>query len=130
MRRREFLALLGAPGLAWSRAAAQTHRPLLLLVSHLPGASATFTLLRAGLVELGYIEGRNIEIDEHLGNPAELAADLGKHKVDVIFASAPQGVRAAVEATRSIPIVGFDLATRSGGGRLRAQFREDRKTTR
>ena len=31
--------------------------------------------------------------------------------MDVIFASGPQAVRTAVEATRNIPIVGFDLET-------------------
>ena len=67
-------------------------------------------MLRAGLADFGYVDGRNIAIDEHL-KPAELATDLLKRKVDVIFASGPEAVRAAVEATRNIPIVGFDLET-------------------
>src|SRR3954469_13595813 len=66
VRRREVIALLGALGSPWSRAAAQTTRPLLLLVSHLPGPSVTFALLRAGLADFGYVDGRNIAIDEHL----------------------------------------------------------------
>lgn len=111
MRRREVIALLGALGSPWSRAAAQTTRPLLLLVSHLPGASATFALLRAGLADFGYVDGRNIAIDEHLAKPAELATYLLERKVDVIFATGPQAVRTAVEATRNIPIVALDLET-------------------
>jgi len=111
MKRREFIALLGALESPWSQAAAQTTRPLLLLVSHLPGASATFALLRAGLADFGYVDGRNIAIDEHLAKPAELATYLLARKVDVIFATGPQAVRTAVEATRNIPIVGFDLET-------------------
>jgi len=111
VRRREVIALLGALGSPWSRAAAQTTRPLLLLVSHLPGPSVTFALLRAGLADFGYVDGRNIAIDEHLAKPAELATYLLERKVDVIFATGPQAVRTAVEATRNIPIVALDLET-------------------
>jgi putative ABC transport system substrate-binding protein len=66
-------------------------------------------LLRA-LAELGYVEGRNIEIEQRsaAGQPerlAGLAGELVRAKVDIIVASATPSVQAAMTATKSIPIV-------------------------
>jgi putative tryptophan/tyrosine transport system substrate-binding protein len=71
---------------------------------------------RQGLRELGYLEGKNVVIDHRyvegrtseplLDLAAEQAAELVKLKVDVIVTSpAPPAIRAAQQATRSIPIV-------------------------
>jgi putative ABC transport system substrate-binding protein len=65
---------------------------------------------RRGLRELGYVEGRNLVIEARYdgGNTAgltERAADLARLKVDVIFAASSTYVRAARQATRTIPIV-------------------------
>jgi putative ABC transport system substrate-binding protein len=65
---------------------------------------------RQGLKELGYVEGRNIVIEylyaegkvERL--PA-LAAELVRLNVDLIFTSGDAGVRAAKQASQTIPIV-------------------------
>ncbi|MGE5306109.1 MAG: ABC transporter substrate-binding protein [Alphaproteobacteria bacterium] len=64
-----------------------------------------------GLRELGYVEGKNIVI-EYRGDPErredrlpELAADLVRLKVDVIVALDPPAARAAMGATKTIPIV-------------------------
>src|SRR5262245_19632024 len=65
---------------------------------------------RAGLRELGYVEGRNIALEPRWAEgkydryPA-LAADLVRSKVDVIVAWSGQATKAAQEATRTIPIV-------------------------
>src|SRR5713226_10750536 len=64
---------------------------------------------RQGLRDLGYVEGRNVEIEyrdaegksERL--PA-LAAELVSLKVDLIVASAYQATLAAKNATKTIPI--------------------------
>jgi putative ABC transport system substrate-binding protein len=66
--------------------------------------------LRAGLRDLGYIEGKNLTIDYRWadGNAArlpELAAELAKQNVEVIVTHGPPGIRAAQQATSSIPIV-------------------------
>jgi putative ABC transport system substrate-binding protein len=63
-----------------------------------------------GLRELGYIEGQNIVIEyRHAAGRAErlpdLAAELVRLNVDVIVAGASQSVRAAKQATKTIPIV-------------------------
>ncbi|MDM0070670.1 ABC transporter substrate-binding protein [Variovorax sp. J31P207] len=64
---------------------------------------------RRRLLELGYIEGQNIElVIRHGDGPrqlAEHAADLVRSKVDVIFAGGPLPLDAARGATDLIPIV-------------------------
>jgi ABC-type uncharacterized transport system substrate-binding protein len=66
--------------------------------------------LRAGLRDLGYIEGRNVAIefrwaDGEYQRLPELAAELVRLKVDVIVTHAAPGTRAAMQATATIPIV-------------------------
>ena len=65
--------------------------------------------LRRGLVELGYIEGRNLTIEFALPDRADelpdAAADLVRRRVDVLLASGTPPVPAASRATRTIPIV-------------------------
>jgi len=65
---------------------------------------------RQGLRELGYVEGKNIVIDWRsadgkLDRLPALAAELVRHKVDIILTSGGAATRAAKEATRTIPIV-------------------------
>jgi putative ABC transport system substrate-binding protein len=67
-----------------------------------------------GLRESGYVEGQNIAFEHRYaeGRPEvfpDLAADLVRRKVGVIFARGPWAVPAAKRATRTIPIVGIDL---------------------
>jgi putative ABC transport system substrate-binding protein len=65
---------------------------------------------RRGLRELGYIEGRNVEMvyryaeGDYARLPA-LAADLVRVKVDVILGAGAPAVSAAQKATTTIPIV-------------------------
>jgi putative ABC transport system substrate-binding protein len=67
--------------------------------------------IRRALRELGYIEGQNIAIEyRHAkGNPdryPELTADLVRLKVDlIVVAGGTTPIRAAVKATKTIPIV-------------------------
>ena len=69
---------------------------------------------RAALRERGWIEGRNLVIDERYAEgrvdrlPA-LAAELARLGVDVIAASPTPAALAARDATRTIPIVGMGL---------------------
>src|SRR5262245_45748267 len=67
-------------------------------------------LLRQGLRERGYFEGKNIEIVHRYvqGNTdrmPSLIAELLEHKVDVLIVPNPTAIRAAQQATRTIPIV-------------------------
>ena len=64
---------------------------------------------RQGLRDLGYVEGQNIAIEYGLASSAdqlpETATELVRRKVDVIIASGTPPVKAAKNATRTIPIV-------------------------
>src|SRR5207302_1166173 len=81
MRRRDFVTLLGGAAVAWPRAAraqAPNSRPL---IGYLAGGrqAAVASLVRAfqdGLQELGYVEGRDLEIVYRFaeGRPERLAA--------------------------------------------------------
>jgi putative ABC transport system substrate-binding protein len=63
------------------------------------------------LVELGYVEGRNLIVEYRSDNQEELlaalAADLVQRPVNVIFAGGGLAIFAANSATTSIPIVFF-----------------------
>jgi len=65
---------------------------------------------RQGLRELGYVEGKNLQLEVRWGEgklerlPA-LAAELVRLKVDVIVAMTSPSVVAAKQATRTIPVV-------------------------
>jgi putative tryptophan/tyrosine transport system substrate-binding protein len=67
--------------------------------------------IRLALRELGYIEGQNIAIEYRyaegkVDRASELAAELVRLKVDIIVvASGDQWIRAAKNATKTIPIV-------------------------
>jgi putative tryptophan/tyrosine transport system substrate-binding protein len=110
MKRREFIALLGGvtvwPLAADAQLAKKVPRVGFLANVRSPATEA----FERGLRELGYVEGKNIVIEWRLAQgkferlPA-LAADLVSLNVDVIVAPAPLYIRAAREATGSIPIV-------------------------
>jgi putative tryptophan/tyrosine transport system substrate-binding protein len=67
--------------------------------------------IRQALRELGYIEGQNLAIEYRYGEGTgdrapELAAELARLKVDIIVvASGVSWIRAAKNATKTIPIV-------------------------
>ncbi len=68
------------------------------------------------LQELGYVDGKNIGFDiRSADGRAEalpgLAAALVQRNVDVIFVTGPAPIRAALAATRTLPIVALDQET-------------------
>src|SRR4030095_6385710 len=71
--------------------------------------------LRAGLRDLGYVEGRNLAIEcrwaegKYEQLPA-LASELVGLKVDVIVTHGTPGGQAAMKATTTIPIVAFAVS--------------------
>jgi putative ABC transport system substrate-binding protein len=65
---------------------------------------------RQGLHELGYVEGQNVVIEARYADGRferlpELAAQIVRLKVDVIVAAPTSAIRAAQQATRTVPIV-------------------------
>jgi len=115
MRRRNFIALLGGAA-AWSLGARAQPADRVYRIGYLGLASATaqaprMKALRDGLAALGYVEGKNIVIQERrlegaleLDQLAVLAAQLVDLKPDLIVTHGP-GVLAAKHATTTIPIV-------------------------
>lgn len=112
MRRREFIALLGGAGAAWplvARAERIARVGYLGLTSATSVQSIRIDAFREGLHNLGYVEGKNIQIefrfaDGDNGRLPGLVAELVGLNVDVIVAYAT-GVPAARRVTATIPIV-------------------------
>src|SRR5215471_13637436 len=115
MRRREFIRLIGGAAVAWPLATARAQQPeKIAKIGYLDIGPASaragrVEALRAGLRDLGYVEGKNITIEFHWADRVEqlpeLAADLVRSKVDVIFAISSTMVEPARQATSTIPIV-------------------------
>jgi putative ABC transport system substrate-binding protein len=122
MDRRAFLAgsatLLATPLAAGAQQAGKVYRIGNLAIAGPTDASppplANWESFQQGLRELGYVEGQNITFEHRYAHGRvdlfpDLAAELVRLPVDIIFARGPQAVTAAKNATRAIPIVGIDL---------------------
>jgi putative ABC transport system substrate-binding protein len=114
MRRREFITMMGGSAVAWSLAARAQQSAKLWRIGYLGfGSASSWTsqvdALRGGLRDLGYIEGKNIVIEfrwaERADQTFDLATQLVRMNVDVIFAPASTQVEPARRATNTIPIV-------------------------
>src|SRR5215470_6524292 len=94
---------------------AQALQPKVARIGFLGGASASFyaartNAFRQGLHELGYTEGKNIDIEYRYAEGKfnrlpDLAAELVGLKVDVIVAAPTPSVLAAKKASATTPIV-------------------------
>ena len=83
--------------------------------------SAYLAALRLGLRELGYVEGKNIQLelryaDGKLERLPELANDLGRLGVDVLVTAGSHVTRVVRKSTRDIPIVMAYAGDPVGGG--------------
>ena len=116
MKRRDFVALLGGAAAAWPLTAraqqAERMRRIGVLIGMADDAEgqARVKALQKGLLELGWIEGRNVRIDYRwTGGDATrartYAAELVKLSPDVIVAHTPPVIAAMRQASNSIPIV-------------------------
>jgi len=113
MDRRAFIAMVGGGILAGrlvseAQQSGQTYR-----IGFLAGTAADavpLPKLRAGLRELGYIEGKTIAFEYRFAEDNNdrlpgLAAELIRSKVDIIVAHGSPAIHAAKEATNTIPVV-------------------------
>jgi putative tryptophan/tyrosine transport system substrate-binding protein len=116
MRRREFITLLAGTAAAWPLAGRAQQPGKLPHIGVLVSASPPHPFADAfwrGLHALGYSEGQNIKVefrytDGRSDRAAEYAEEFVRLGVDVIVAHFTPAVTAAMEATRTIPIVMAD----------------------
>lgn len=140
MKRRNLLIAFGLSALASPLACfAQQQRPKvarigLLEATSSSGRASRAEALREGLRELGYVEGKNIVIEYRWAEGKYerlpgLAAQLVQLKLDVIVAASPPAIRAAQQATTTIPIVMCAAADPVGTGFVASLSRPGRNIT-
>jgi len=115
MDRRAFLAsaggaLLASPLAARAQQPGKVPRIGLLNVASASGSANDVGALRAGLRDLGYVEGRNIVVEFSWAEGKsdrlpDLAAELVRLKLDILVTPGTQATLAAKGATATIPIV-------------------------
>ena len=113
MKRRDFVAFLTS-AIAFPRLALAQDRPKLARVGFLgPAPAVNFVprvdALRAGLRELGYIEGKDLIFEfrwwERPDELSGLAAELVRSGLDVIVAPSSTETAILLAATRTVPVV-------------------------
>jgi putative ABC transport system substrate-binding protein len=113
MRRREFITLLGRAAVAWPLAAGAQEPGRIYRLGGLtpsPRDAPHYAALFDELRRLGFIEGQNLTIDWRgyelrTEQFPDIAVELVKAKSDVIFCAGDVAVRAAQQATATIPIL-------------------------
>ena len=127
MKRREFITLVGGAAAVWPLAARAQQPAKVARIGYLgirPAAASAIWIeaLRAGLRDLGYVESKNFVIEfrwaETVDQLPELAAELVRMNVDVIFANSSTFVEPARQATKTIPIVFSNHADPVGIGHV------------
>jgi putative tryptophan/tyrosine transport system substrate-binding protein len=116
MRRREFITLIGGaivpctfPAIA--QEAGRTYRVgMLFPFPRDAGEAVEITAFSDELRRQGFIEGQNLVIDyrawaPHVDLISVYAADLVKGRPDIIAVGGPVAVRAAQQATKTIPLL-------------------------
>jgi putative tryptophan/tyrosine transport system substrate-binding protein len=122
MDRRIFIAWAAGNlvGVAFAaRAQALRTVPTIGFLGPPPSAGGLVQAFQRGLLDFGYVEGRNIKVEYRYtdvalqGNPqlmAQLANELVSLKPDVLVVSVTEAALAARNATRTIPIVMVSVA--------------------
>jgi putative tryptophan/tyrosine transport system substrate-binding protein len=136
MRRREFIAFVGAsvvwPFAAMAQEAGRTYRCGIVAPFPCKGAPVIIALSEE-MRRRGFINGQNLTIDCHEFGPnielsSEYAGELVKAKVDVIMPYGDVAIRAAQQATKTIPILAMtdDMV---GSGLVNSLARPNGNTT-
>jgi putative ABC transport system substrate-binding protein len=127
MNRRDVITLLGGAAAAWP-IAARAQQAVMSVVGMLmsgteddPQERLRIAAFRQGLAKLGWIEGRNIRIEQRWGGVdvermRAFAIELVGLRPGVLFASDTAALTPLRQATRSIPIVFTQVSDPVGGG--------------
>jgi ABC transporter substrate binding protein len=125
MRRREFIAGLGGAA-AWPLSAygqqSERVRRVGVLAAYAeadPEGQARFQVSFRALVDLGWIEGRNLRFDPRwagpdVGQQSRYARELVALSPDVILVNATSATQALRDATQTIPIVFVNILNPEG----------------
>ena len=117
LKRREFVALLGGAAAAWSSTALaqQAERMrrigvLMLYPENDPSGQLRATAFRQGLQKLGWVVGRNVQIDFQWGlGDADwirsAAAQLLRLSPDVILANGTPAAKTMQQASRTVSVI-------------------------
>jgi putative ABC transport system substrate-binding protein len=116
MRRREFIALaaanVGWPFAAMAQEPGRTYRLGILSSLQRSDPANSYGLLFDELPHRGFVEGKNLAVDYRVTGQdnylrSQYAAELVKANVDVIVVAGDPAIRAAQQATKTIPILAF-----------------------
>src|SRR5262245_57492103 len=128
IRRREFITLLGGAAAAWPLAARaqQGERVrrvgvLMMQAADDPEATHRIAALRQTLRQLGWIDGRIVQLDiRHGASESEHSRKYAKELValapEVIFSEGSSATAALLETTRAIPVVFANVSDPVGAG--------------
>ena len=117
LKRRDFVAMLGGAAFAWPLAARAQQGDrvrrvgaLMFTIESDPMSKTRVVAFQQNLENLGWKVGRNLQIDYRWGisdieRAKAATAELLKLAPDVILAYSVSAVRAAQQATRTVPIV-------------------------
>jgi putative ABC transport system substrate-binding protein len=111
--RRRVLAAIGAAAvapMAWGAAQPASGTWRVGILSAASAAGSLFTAFLQGMRDLGYVEGVNLQVEQRFADGQYerlpgLARELVARKVDIIVVSSSPAIRAARQATSTIPIV-------------------------
>jgi putative ABC transport system substrate-binding protein len=135
MRRREFIALMGAsvtwPFAALAQQAGRTYR--LGCLSAVPRDAPINVAFFEELRRRGFIEDHNLTVEwriygQHVDLISQYAAELVQAQVDVITTAGEEAVRAVQQATKTIPIVAI-VGDMLGSDLVNSLARPDGNTT-
>ena len=130
MKRREFISLLGGAAASWPLAARAQQSGPMRRVGVITGTGvdaddadmkARFGVFAQALEQLGWSQGRNVQIDYRFGsgNPDDIrrhAVELAALAPDVILSSGAASVGPTLQATRTIPVVFVSVVDPVGAG--------------
>ena len=132
-QRGEFITRVGGAAAAWPLAARAQQAPKMARIGMLipsgidaPVTREVFGMVRQGLADRGYVEGKDIIFEQRGGDGtseglAASASELVSLKVDIIVAIATPAARAAQRSTATIPLP--LTCPRCGRTRLRTRGR-------
>jgi putative ABC transport system substrate-binding protein len=141
MRRRQFIALFGGVAATWPLAAGAQQREPLRRVAILqgtardvPGAQDRDTAFLEAFEQLGWTNGRNVQIEIRWSEGNDVKArkyadELIALAPDVILATGSAGTAAMLKATQTIPIVFAVVPDPMGAGFVKSLSRPGRNAT-